>query len=267
MHEHEGGRVKSGTDATPPALIRTENLHKVYESGDGYNHALSAIDLAVNEGEFVSLVGRSGCGKTTLLNLLAGLDVPTHGRILLRDSVVKGTRPDEIGYIFQQPVLLPWRKIIDNVLLNVEIMRLSPKKHIDRAHDLLKLVGLEGVENLFPHELSGGMQQRVAIVRALLHQPSLLLMDEPFGALDALTREHMNVELLRIWDTTDTTVVFVTHDLREAAFLSDRIVVMSARPGTIREVIDSPFDRPRDSEVVYSQPFADLTQRLEDLIG
>jgi NitT/TauT family transport system ATP-binding protein len=247
--------------------MRTENLHKVYESGDGYNHALKDVNLEVHEGEFLSLVGKSGCGKTTLLNLLAGLDRPTHGRILLKDSVVTGARPDQIGYIFQQPVLLPWRKIIDNVLLNVEIMGLSRKKHVDRADELLDLVGLDNVKDLFPHQLSGGMQQRVAIVRALIHEPALLLMDEPFGALDALTRDHMNVELLRIWGTTDTTVVFVTHDLREAAFLSDRIAVMSSGPGMIREIVESPFDRPRNPDVIHSDEFSELTNRLEGLIA
>lgn len=249
------------------ALIRTEHLHKVYESDRGFNHALSDVNLTVREGEFISLVGKSGCGKTTLLNLLAGLDSPTHGRVVLRDSEVTGARPDEIGYIFQQPVLLPWRRIIDNVLLNVEIMRRSPKDHLDRADDLLRLVGLGDVKSLFPHQLSGGMQQRVAIVRALIHEPALLLMDEPFGALDALTRDHMNVELLRIWGTTDTTVVFVTHDLREAAFLSDRIVVMSSGPGRIREIVESPLERPRHGDLIHTKEFNELTNTLEELIA
>jgi NitT/TauT family transport system ATP-binding protein len=247
-------------------LIEIEGVHRVYEADSGPLHALKDIHLTINDGEFISIIGQSGCGKSTLLNLLAGLDGPTRGAITLDGRTVDRPLPDDIGYVFQRAVLLPWKTIIDNVLLPVEIMGRPRKNYVDRAHELLDLVGLSGFELSYPSQLSGGMQQRASIVRALLHEPKILLMDEPFGALDAMTRERMNAELLKIWATTDATIAFVTHDLREAAFLSDRVVVMSARPGTIREVVVSPLERPRTADVVYSDDYRDLVMHLGDLI-
>lgn len=254
----------ASVDARP--LIEIEGLHRVYDAHDGLLHALKNIDLTIRDGEFLSIVGQSGCGKSTLLNLIAGLDLPTRGVVRLDGRTVDHPVPDDVGYVFQQPVLLPWKNILDNVLLPVQLMGRNRREFVARAHDLLDLVGLRGFESRYPSQLSGGMQQRASIVRALLHEPKILLMDEPFGALDAMTRERMNTELLRIWETTGATVAFVTHDLREAAYLSDRVVVMSARPGTIRDVVESPLVRPRTEDVVYSDDFRDLVMKLGDLI-
>jgi NitT/TauT family transport system ATP-binding protein len=248
------------------AVIEIRGLHKVYDADDGLLHALKEIELDIRQGEFLSIVGQSGCGKSTLLNMIAGLDRPTRGDIVLDGKAVQKPLPTDIGYVFQQAVMLPWRTILDNVLLPVQLMGLPTKDYVNRAHELLELVGLSEFSKRYPAQLSGGMQQRACIVRALLHEPKILLMDEPFGALDAMTREHLNVELLRIWERTQTTIAFVTHDLREAAFLSDRIVVMSARPGTIRELVESPLARPRERDVVFSDEFRSLVMRLGDLI-
>jgi NitT/TauT family transport system ATP-binding protein len=254
------------TPAKAPPAITVADLHRVYEAEDGITYALQDINLEIAAGEFVSVVGQSGCGKSTLLNIIAGLDRADHGSVTLHGEPVTRPRPQDVGYVFQQPVLLPWRRIIDNIMLPTRLMRKPVSGYRERAHELLELVGLAGFERRFPHQLSGGMQQRAAIVRALLHAPRVLLMDEPFGALDALTRDRMNVELLRIWQTTGTTVVFVTHDLREAAFLSDRVVVMSARPGSVREIVASTLPRPRDREVLFSEELRVLTSQLGDCI-
>lgn len=256
--------------AAPPKhsnLIELSDVHRVFPAEGRIVHALKAIDLDVREGEFLSLVGQSGCGKSTLLNLMAGLDSISHGSICFAGEKITKPRPSQVGYVFQQPVLLPWRRIIDNVLLPSELMGLKTAATLARARDLLDLVGLSDFSDSYPSQLSGGMQQRAAIVRALVHEPSVLLMDEPFGALDAITREHMNVELIKIWERTRITVVFVTHDLHEAAFLSDRIAVMTARPGTIREIIVSNVPRPRDTETAFSSEFQDLTHRLSKLLS
>jgi NitT/TauT family transport system ATP-binding protein len=249
------------------SLIEVRDVHRVYEAEGGPLHALKEIQLTIHQGEFVSIIGQSGCGKSTLLNLLAGLDAPTRGTITLDGTVVDRPLPDDIGYVFQRAVLLPWKTILENVLLPIEIMGKKRSDYIEPAYELLDLVGLLGFESSYPSQLSGGMQQRASIVRALLHQPKILLMDEPFGALDAMTRERMNEELLRIWAATEATVAFVTHDLREAAFLSDRVVVMSARPGTIRKIITSPLGRPRTPDVVHSDGYHELVKDLGDLIA
>lgn len=248
-------------------ILRIEHVHKVYDTTDTVLHALKDISLTIKQGEFFSLVGRSGCGKSTLLNLIAGLDRPSHGRLLLRDRLIAGPQSREMGYVFQQPVLLPWRSVFDNVMLPMELQRLSASRARTRAFELLDLVGLKGFEKVLPSQLSGGMQQRVAIVRALMHEPGVLLMDEPFGALDALTRETMNTELLRIWEATGATIIFVTHDLREAVFLSDRIAVMSARPGTVRAVVESTLPRLHTKDALYTQEFNDLLKKVGDLIA
>jgi NitT/TauT family transport system ATP-binding protein len=202
------------------------------------------MDLHVDDGEFVAVVGRSGCGKSTLLRITAGLLAPTSGRVLVDGAPVTGPRR-EIALMFQRPALLPWRNVLHNVMLPVEIFGWPRKQHRRRAEQLLEMVGLNGFHKRLPHELSGGMQQRVALCRALIQQPRLLLMDEPFSALDALTREELSVELQRIHMELRTTMVFVTHSIDEAVLLADRVVVLSSRPGQVRKVVDVDIPRPR----------------------
>ena len=227
--------------------------------------ALQPTKLDIKGGEFVSIVGPSGCGKTTLLNMLAGLLKPTSGEIRFKGQPTNGPSP-EIGVVFQRPVLLPWRRIIDNVLLPVEVMGLGPKaKYRARAQELLGIVGLSGFETAYPQELSGGMQQRASIARALVYDTALLLMDEPFAALDALTREEMNLELLRIWQLTGKAVVFVTHNIPEAVLLSDRVVVMTARPGQIREIIDVDLPRPRSLSLIGDRRFGEISDQIRSM--
>ena len=210
-------------------------------------HALDRIDLRVDLGEFVAVVGPSGCGKSTLLRLIAGLIPPSAGRITIDGRIVAGPET-QLGIVFQKPILLEWRTVLGNVLLQAEMRRLDVSAYLERARRLLAAVGLEDFEDRYPHELSGGMQQRAAIVRALIHDPSLLLMDEPFGALDALTREQMRIDLEELWLSTQKTVIFITHSIDEAVLLSDRVLVMSPRPGRIEKIIDVDLPRPRGLE-------------------
>ncbi len=206
--------------------------------------AIEHVDLSVAENEFVTLVGRSGCGKSTLLRLLAGLVPPTEGRVVMGGQPVEGPSRD-VGLMFQRPALMPWRTVIENVLLPADFLGLDRRATRTEAERLLALVGLEGFEGRRPWELSGGMQQRVALCRSLVYRPSVLLMDEPFAALDALTREELSLELQRIWIEHRTTIVFVTHSISEAVILSDRVVVMTPRPGRISRIVDVPVPRPR----------------------
>src|SRR5437870_6646083 len=243
--------------------IAIKELSKLYPTRDGGVHALEQISFSVSEGEFVAVVGPSGCGKSTLLKVLAGLLPPSKGAARLRGTPITGPRRD-IGVVFQSPVLLPWRSVLDNVLLPVDVQRLGRDRHLKVATDLLSLVGLDGFERRYPWELSGGMQQRVAITRALIHDPAMLLMDEPFGALDALTREQMNLELQRIWLERRKTVIFVTHSIPESVFLSDRIFVMTPRPGTIKSTITVDLPRPRTVETFQVPGFWKLSQDLRD---
>jgi NitT/TauT family transport system ATP-binding protein len=246
-------------------LIVVSGLEKSYATrGRTLVHALAGISVAIGAGEFVTIVGQSGCGKTTLLKILAGLLQRSGGSVTLRGQPVDAPSRD-IGIVFQDPVLLPWRNVIGNVMLPVEVLGLDRRSSVRRALDLLGLVGLEGFEDKYPHELSGGMRQRVAIARALVHDPSLLLMDEPFGALDAMTREFMNLELLRIWEESGKTIVFITHSIPEAAFLADRVIVMSARPGRIQEIVDVKLPRPRDLDMMASDEFGVYTRRIRHL--
>jgi NitT/TauT family transport system ATP-binding protein len=225
--------------------------------------ALDNIDLTIRRGEFVTIVGASGCGKTTLLNMLASLTEPTDGSIERSPEV---ERQGGIGMVFQAPVLLPWRNILGNVLAPAEILKLDKATATDRANELLAKVGLAGFENSLPYQLSGGMQQRVSICRALLSDPPLLLMDEPFGALDALTRERMNLELQRVFIEGSKTVVLVTHSIEEAVFLSDRIIAMTPRPGRIGEIIVNELPRPRSVETYEMALFSDYCGRIRKLI-
>ncbi len=228
-------------------LLSVRNLNKAFPTREGTLVALGDVSFDVYPGEFVSIVGPSGCGKTTLLKIIAGLLPKSGGEIEVDREQFDPSR--EVGFVFQKPLLLHWRKVIDNVLLPIEILRMDRAAHRKEAEQLLDLVGLKGFEHSYPNELSGGMQQRVSIARALIHDPKLLLMDEPFGALDALTRERMNLELLRIWQAARKTVLFVTHGIGEAVFLSDRVIVLSARPSRMVEAMDIDLPRPRTLEV------------------
>jgi NitT/TauT family transport system ATP-binding protein len=243
------------------AAIAVRHLAKDYGAGGNAIAALRDIDFSVGEGEFLSIVGPSGCGKSTLLKILAGLMPASSGEAKLNGTPIEGPRRD-IGMVFQSPVLFPWRSVLDNALLPVDVQRLGREQLLERAHALIALVGLSGFEHRYPWELSGGMQQRVALVRALIHDPALLLMDEPFGALDALTRESMNVELQRIWLDRRKTVVFVTHSTSEAVFLADRVMVMSARPGTIADMLKIELPRPRSLDVMTTEAFGTYVRRI-----
>ncbi len=248
-----------------PILI-VDGIEKTYVSREGDVGALKGISFQVLSGEFVSLVGPSGCGKTTLLRIVGGLLEPENGVVRFDDQVLTEPR-HEIGFVFQNPTLMPWRNVLKNVTLPLEVRGNNTEEYKKRALELLDLVGLLGFESLYPHELSGGMQQRVAIARALIYEPSILLLDEPFGSLDAITRAQMNLELLRIWRATNKTIVMVTHNIQEAIFLADRVLVISARPGHIRATVPIPLPRPRDPDLFYSEDFARLFYRIRDMIS
>jgi NitT/TauT family transport system ATP-binding protein len=247
-------------------VIRLDHVEKTYRTRRGdLVRAVEDITLEVGENEFVTLVGASGCGKSTLLKLVAGLIPATRGTIHIRGAAVREPFPD-VGFVFQQPVLLPWRSVLDNVLFSVEMLGLEPRQYRKPAGDLLELTGLGGFETKYPRELSGGMQQRVAICRALLPDPSLLLMDEPFGALDAMTREEMSLELLRIWEERRKTILFVTHSIPEAILLADRVVVMTPRPGRIARVLAVDLPRPRTMDLEFDPRFKAASDEVRGLI-
>ncbi|MZG04142.1 ABC transporter ATP-binding protein [Streptomyces sp. SID5614] len=256
-----------GTGAGPAAGVRLADVAVRFRSKKRDVTALSDVSLDVAPGEFVAIVGPSGCGKSTLLKLVAGLLTASSGDVLLGGERVTGPRHD-IGYVFQRAALLEWRSALRNILLQAEIRRMEPAVARARADELIRMTGLGGFEDAYPHELSGGMQQRVALCRALLHEPPVLLMDEPFGALDALTREQMNTELNRIWRTTGTTVLLVTHSISEAVYLADRVVVMSPRPGTVTEIIEVGLPAERDySETLGRPEFRAAAAHIRDLLG
>ena len=247
-------------------MIELRDISKSYRARHGEPvDALADVNLRVREKEFVSIVGPSGCGKSTLLKLVAGLVAPTHGLVTIRDSPVREPFPD-VGFVFQNAVLLPWRTVLDNVMFSIEMLGLPTHEYRPRALDLIELAGLAGFERKYPGELSGGMQQRTALCRALVHDPSLLLMDEPFGALDAMTREEMSLELLRIWEERRKTILFVTHSIPEAILLADRVVVMTPRPGRIARVLDIALARPRTVEMEFDAPFKVLSDEIRGLI-
>ena len=239
----------------------------VFQVGKGEAVALHDANLDIRAGDFVSLIGPSGCGKTTLMRLVADLIEPTAGTITVAGKTPRQARRDrEYGYVFQAPVLYEWRSVLANVTLPLEIMGYPRSERTATAERLLAMVGLEKFHRQYPWQLSGGMQQRVSIARALAFDPKLLLMDEPFGALDEITREAMNLELLRLWQETRKTIVFVTHSIAEAVFLSSRIVVMTARPGRIREVIDVDLPYPRTVETRETERFFDLTTTVREAL-
>jgi NitT/TauT family transport system ATP-binding protein len=247
------------------SIVEVSELRKHY----GKLVVYEGLNFDIKEGEFLSIIGPSGCGKTTLLKILGGLIEPTSGEVKVHGQPVKtALESRELGFVFQNPVLLPWRTSVSNVALPSEIVGLKDSKASPK--ELLRIVGLEAFENSYPNELSGGMAQRVAIARALAFEPSLLLMDEPFGALDEITRNRMNLELLRIWKegkTSISTVIFVTHSIPEAVFLSDRVIVLSSRPTRIQEIVHIDLARPRKTEMKDSGRYRELIEHVRKIIG
>ncbi|HEY1363250.1 MAG TPA: ABC transporter ATP-binding protein [Xanthobacteraceae bacterium] len=248
-------------------FIHLAAVRKVYRTRGTELLAISEASFDVEAGELVSLVGPSGCGKTTLLKLLAGLHPPDGGEMKIGSPTQPFDPARDVGMVFQQPLLLKWRRIIDNVLLPAEILGLPAAASRSRARDLLTLVGLEGSEDKYPYELSGGMQQRAAIARALVHDPRLILMDEPFGALDALTREKMNLELLRIWQEAQKTILFVTHGITEAVFLGTRVIVLTAGPARMADNFLVELPHPRTLDMKTSEKFGEYTRHIYRLLG
>jgi NitT/TauT family transport system ATP-binding protein len=249
--------------------IRLVDLSKRFTSEQGEVAAVSDVTLEIPAGSLVAFVGESGCGKTTLLKMIAGLVAPSSGSIVFVDSAgtLRAAREEgHLGMVFQTPALLQWRTVLQNVLLPLEVLGRRAQGDADRAKELLQLVGLGGFEDRAPRELSGGMQQRVSIARALVSNPDILLMDEPFGALDALTRQDLRFELLRIWDETGKTIVFITHDIEEAVLLADRVIVLTPRPAQIHANVEIALDRPRTGKFRLDPRFAVLVQRIQDEI-
>ena len=251
-------------------MIVLDDVGMTYRAASGRVEALRSISFRVEGGEFVALVGPSGCGKSTLLRIIAGLRPATTGRVAVDGRAVGGPIP-AVGMVFQAPVLLKWRRVVENVLLAAELAGLDPGPFRARAHEFLRLVGLADFADKLPRELSGGMQQRAALCRALLLDPPLLLMDEPFGALDAMTRDELNLELLRVWgegSRTRKTIVFVTHSIPEAVFLADRVVVLTPRPGRVAAIVPVPLPRPRTVETRASPDFGALALQIHQrLVG
>jgi NitT/TauT family transport system ATP-binding protein len=244
--------------------LSLSKVGRTYHTASGPVEALDEIDFEILEGEFVSILGPSGCGKSTLLALASGLDFPTSGSVALAGKPIDRAVTD-IGIVFQTDALLEWRSVLGNVMIQPHIRRLETKTYEQKALELLALVGLSGFEQKYPHELSGGMRQRVSICRALIHDPRLLLMDEPFGALDALTREQMVMELHQIWLRTRKSVMFVTHDIQEAILLAQRVLVMTPRPGRIAEVMDVDLPLPRTPQTMETRRFVDLVAHARHL--
>ena len=256
--------MKDTLNDTPP-VIEARDLNLVFQTGDGPVHALKDVNLSINRGEFVSFIGPSGCGKTTFLRAIAALETPTGGTL-----TVNGMTPDKArqarayGYVFQAAGLYPWRTIAGNIKLPLEIMGFSKVEQEERVARVLDLVELGGFGRKFPWQLSGGMQQRASIARALAFDADILLMDEPFGALDEIVRDHLNGELLKLWARTGKTICFVTHSIPEAVYLSTKIVVMSPRPGRITDVIDSPLPRERPLDIRDSREFIEIAHRVRE---
>lgn len=248
-------------------FISLKGVRKVYHTGNVEFEALKDVTFDVAEGELISLVGPSGCGKSTLLKILAGLHEHNGGEFRIGNETSPFDPRKDIGMVFQQPLLLKWRRILQNVLLPAEILGLPMKQSKERALDLLNMVGLNGFEDKYPYELSGGMQQRAAIARALVHDPKLILMDEPFGALDALTREKMNLELLDIWQKSQKTIIFVTHGIQEAVMLGTHVAVMSASPACMADYFKVELPHPRTLDMKTSEQFGVYTKRIYELLG
>jgi len=252
--------AQAGAEA---AHIEIEGLRHVFNRDGRVTHAIERVDLAVPRGEFLAIVGASGCGKSTLLKIVAGLLPHSEGRVRFEGQEVRGPQT-RLGIVFQSPVLLEWRNVIDNVLVQLELRDIDPKPYRARAEQLLRDVGLGDFFDRLPRELSGGMRQRAAIVRALIHDPPLVMMDEPFGALDALTREQMRIDLEKLWLHRRQTTVFVTHSIGEAVALADRVVVMTPRPGKIDRIVPIDLPRPRDKDTIASKKFSEYVEEITE---
>jgi NitT/TauT family transport system ATP-binding protein len=248
----------------PGGYVSVANVAKVFKTRHDTVEALRDVNFTAEQGEFIAILGPSGCGKSTLLMMCGGLESVTSGSIRMAGLPMVGAR-SSIGVMFQDPTLLPWMTVLDNVLFPIRILRRPIDDYLGRAQQLIDMVGLGGFEQKRPHHLSGGMRQRVAICRALVHDPDILLMDEPFSALDAMTRDEMNVALLDIWQRHRKTALFVTHSIREAVFLADRVLVMTRRPGTIVEDLRIPFTRPRDFAIGETAEFNEICAHLRSL--
>ena len=257
--------MNGASTAGQTGVVSIEHATKYYKTETGSVHALEDINLEIRRGEFIAIVGPSGCGKSTLLWAMSGLHDLTSGKVLIEDSEVTGPRP-EIGMIFQEANLLPWRNLQKNIEFPFEIKKVDAKPFQPRIKELLDEVGLSGFETKYPRELSGGMQQRASIVRCLASDPEIILMDEPFGALDAFTRDEMNLLIQKLWMETGKTIVFVTHNVSEAILLADRVVVLTARPGRIAHIFDIDLPRPRTIEETYSPPFIEKIFEVKDTI-
>jgi len=254
------------SDSSVEPILVVDRLSAVFENGNGGLRALEDISFSVCPQEFVCVLGPSGSGKTTLLRILAGLLGATRGQVIFRGQASDGPRQG-VGFVFQRANLMPWRSVLENIILPLELLGTERSEALERARELVDLVGLQGFEHVLPRDLSGGMAQRVAIARALVHDPDVLLMDEPFGSLDALTRERMGAELLRIWQRQRKTVIMVTHSIPEALFLADRVLVLTPRPGRLRLDLCVDLPRPRDEGVLYTPAFGDLARQVREAIG
>jgi NitT/TauT family transport system ATP-binding protein len=261
LSEASPGPAARTTDDQPSSVLRIRAVRKLYRDLE----AIRNVSFDVADGEFLSLLGPSGCGKSTLLMMVAGLIDSTEGEIAVNGKAVAGPRR-EVGVVFQQPVLLPWRRVLDNVLFPIELLKLPRAQYEKRAMDLLAMAKIDDFAHHLPRQLSGGMRQRVSICRALIHDPRILLMDEPFSALDALTRDEMGIELLRIWQANRKTVIFVTHSIREAVLLSDRVLVMGRRPSTIVEELAIDLPRPRHIAMTEDESFNRFVRTLRKAI-
>ncbi len=261
MRSPVASHQSAGCAVASSLAVRIASLKKSY----GDLEAIRDVSFDVHEGEFLSVLGPSGCGKSTLLMMIAGVTAPSAGEVRVKDAVVSGPRR-EVGVVFQSPVLLPWRTVLHNVLFPIELLRLPRAQYLPRAIELLRMAKIEEYATMLPRQLSGGMRQRVAICRALVHNPAILLMDEPFSALDAITRDEMGVELLRIWQANRKTVIFVTHSIREAAFLSDRVLVMGRRPAMIVDDVSIDLPRPRHIAMTEDEAFNRLVRHLRKAI-
>jgi NitT/TauT family transport system ATP-binding protein len=260
-------RLKSVELPSRSSLITISGLEKRFKTRSGeVVNALSNVNLDIAQHEFISVVGPSGCGKTTLLRILAGLESASSGTILSGGQPISGPN-DDTGVVFQQAVLLPWNTVLDNILLPAQLRKEDGAAATERAQQLLHFMGLKDFARKYPFELSGGMQQRVSICRALMRNPKVLLMDEPFGALDAMTRESMNMELMRVWSEERKTVIFITHSIPEAVLLGDRVVVMSPRPGRISEIVDVDIERPRNLRTMGTPRFGELCDHIRSIFG
>jgi len=247
-------------------ILEIQHLSAVFRNENGGLHALNDVNFSIASQAFVILLGPSGSGKSTLLRIMAGLLPATHGTVLYNGQPVTGPSRG-LGVVFQKANLMPWRTVLENILLPLELESLPVRSAQEQAQAMIELVGLEGFEYSLPRDLSGGMAQRVAIARALIHDPDVLLLDEPFGALDAMTRERMGLELLRIWQARKKTIFMVTHSISEALFLADRVLVMSPRPGQLRLDLPVPFGRPRQDDIRYTSEFGELVHRVRSAIG